>query len=1002
MYQNSFIENLKKIELKKNNKTPATKWSDPTNQIKYVDLKKYNVGFPTGKINNIVVLDIDFKDNGIEEFNKYIEQYGKINTFIVKTPNKGFHYYFLYENLNEATQHLINECLTNKTKYRNRGLDIRTKGGYIVAPNSSLNNIFYEIINDVKPIELPENLAIWLLQDNEDDEENDEENDEDDEENDEDDGDIDDKVDKGNKDNLINKDNKDNVDKKIINKKNPSIKITKNTNTISKTKKTLPKTKKTLSKTKETLPKTKRIPDTKYVVNKYKYEITDEELITLLNKLDKTYLENYTKWLIVLTICRNLDKWEIFDSWCRKCPKNYNYDKNLKMWNVNKGLINVNYLIKKINEENKLNIKLAERYIPIDNKSNTEIEKIFINIEKFKISETMLNNEVLIIESDTGTGKTTHIAEQIKAYIDKNEKYNKYQLFSIVNLINLSNQQIKTANDKGIVLVSYKDNKKNFRKDNIVICINSLIILKYMDEEYFKNKILFLDEINDLLNGLTHNNLLIPNIKIIYEILVKFVKFAHKIIVSDASIKQNVIDFLNKYRKKETMKIIINQHLKYKNINAIRVKDENLFLNKLLDRIKSNKYFLFGCDSCSTITKLYNICIEKNKDKADKFILITSETEFILINASEQFKDKWVFYSPSIMTGVDFSIEEKQDHFIYAKGESISPDSIYQQSTRNRNIDNLYYYFNSKQNYYTYQSLNYTKSYYKELMNANDALNGVCRQLNENDESCIIQNQFYELFCYNEYIKDCYNTNKRIHYEQILKNKGFILKTEGEDKKLSKENKKEIKAIMLNIDIIEQYLKDEKENKDFDYKYENLRNLITYFNLKDEELQTYSGILTNKFEREHYFNFIKLLKSDEKTMLKTTGKDNVGYEITQINTIENKINIIKKIYDKHKIKYMSLDNFNEVDKINITDEEYKIIKHIFRSKKEKPVNGKELQKILLTMLRHIISYIDIIVVKRTMNKDKKNIYLIDWNINKINYYLNLYKKKLSVNKLINF
>ena len=181
---------------------------------------------------------------------------------------------------------------------------------------------------------------------------------------------------------------------------------------------------------------------------------------------------------------------------------------------------------------------------------------------------------------------------------------------------------------------------------------------------------------------------------------------------------------------------------------------------------------------------------------------------------------------------------------------------------------------------------------------------------------------------------------------------------------------------MLNIDIIEQYLRDEKENKYFDYKYENLRNLITYFNLKDEELQTYSGILTNKFEREHYFNFIKLLKSDEKTMLKTTGKDNVGYEITQINTIENKINIIKKIYDKHKIKYMSLDNFNEVDKINITDEEYKIIKHIFRSKKEKPVNGKELKKIVLGMLRNIIGYLDLIEVKENMNKEKKHFYTI--------------------------
>ena len=84
----------------------------------------------------------------------------------------------------------------------------------------------------------------------------------------------------------------------------------------------------------------------------------------------------------------------------------------------------------------------------------------------------------------------------------------------------------------------------------------------------------------------------------------------------------------------------------------------------------------------------------------------------------------------------------------------------------------------------------------------------------------------------------------------------------GEKKKLSKETKREIKSIMLNIDIIDQYLKDEKENKDFDYKYENSQILISYFKLKEDELQTYKGILTNKFEREHYFNFIKLLKSE--------------------------------------------------------------------------------------------------------------------------------------------
>ncbi len=934
MYKNIFINNLKKIELKKNDKTPITKWSNASNQVDFVNLKYNNVGFPTGTINNIIILDIDAKDKGIEEFNKYIEQHGKINTFVVKTPNKGFHYYFLYENSNEATQHLIDECLTNSTKYRNKGLDIRTNGGYIVAPNSSINNVFYEIINDVKPIELPEELALWLLEDIEQEEE----------------------------------------DKEVKQTKN--------------NKKTTKTTKKSNKKS---------ILTKNYKIDKYKYEITNNELETLLNKLDKSYLENYTKWLIVLTIFKNLDKFELFDNWCKKKPENYNYEQNLKMWIANKGLININYLIKRINKECNLNIKLAERYIPIDNELKTNIQKIIINKEKLEFDEKIFNdNEVLIVESDTGTGKTTHNVKQIKKYIEDNKEnndYENYKLISIVNLINLSKQQLKTAKEVGLSLISYKDNKKSFRRDNIIICVNSLVLLKYMDDEYFKNKIVFMDEINSFLEGLTHNNLLIPNIKIIYEILIKFVKYAHKIIIADASIKQNVLEFIKRYRTEETTKIIVNEYKKYKDIRAVRVLDENLFLEKLLERIKNNKYFLFGCDSCSVITKFYNICMEKNKEKADKFILITSETEFILTDATEQFKDMWVFYSPSILTGVDFSIEEKQDHFIYAKGDSISPDSIYQQSTRNRNIDTLYYYFNSKQHNLFYDSLDYTKKYYKELMNANDVLNNVCRQLNEDDESCIIENRFYELYCYNEYIKDCFNTNKRIHYEQILKRKGFVLSTEGNEKKLSRENKKEIKSIMLSIDIIDQYLKDTKENKDFDFKYENLRNLIAYFKLKENELKTYQSILTNKFEREHYFNLINLLKGNEKKLLKIANLGRSSYEILQINSIENKINIIKKMYDRHKIKYLSLDNFVDIDKINITDDEYKIIKHIFRSKKEKPVNAKELQKLLICMLKHIIAYTEVIEVKRTMNKDKKYIYICKWNEEKFNFYMNLYKNK---------
>ncbi len=55
-------------------------------------------------------------------------------------------------------------------------------------------------------------------------------------------------------------------------------------------------------------------------------------------------------------------------------------------------------------------------------------------------------------------------------------------------------------------------------------------------------------------------------------------------------------------------------------------------------------------------------------------------------DASETFKNKFVFYSPSIITGVDFSIDQAQDVFLYIKGQSIDAQASYQQATRCRNI----------------------------------------------------------------------------------------------------------------------------------------------------------------------------------------------------------------------------------------------------------------------------------------------------------------------------
>ena len=41
----------------------------------------------------------------------------------------------------------------------------------------------------------------------------------------------------------------------------------------------------------------------------------------------------------------------------------------------------------------------------------------------------------------------------------------------------------------------------------------------------------------------------------------------------------------------------------------------------------------------------------------------------------------------------------------------------------------------------------------------------MCINIDENDDEIIVKNSYFEMFCYNEYIKDIYKTNVKIHFE---------------------------------------------------------------------------------------------------------------------------------------------------------------------------------------------------------------------------------------------
>lgn len=122
------------------NKKPMVKWSDPNNHIYSADeaIKKYpNTGAwatVTGEKSDIMVIDIDNKNgqNGMDHFvgilKKFSEKDNKIirSTLMVKTPNNGVHLYFKYKKGLRTVSNII------------PGVDIRTDGGIIITPNSTV------------------------------------------------------------------------------------------------------------------------------------------------------------------------------------------------------------------------------------------------------------------------------------------------------------------------------------------------------------------------------------------------------------------------------------------------------------------------------------------------------------------------------------------------------------------------------------------------------------------------------------------------------------------------------------------------------------------------------------------------------------------------------------------------------------------------------------------------------------------------------------------------
>jgi len=639
-----------------------------------------------------------------------------------------------------------------------------------------------------------------------------------------------------------------------------------------------------------------------------------------------------------------------------------------------------------------VNLPKEEFTIPI---KTINQERLNVDINEF------YDNDIILISSGTATGKTRCVGKISK---ELKEKYS-CNILSIVNLISLSREQIQTFHEESkINLKDYQKDLKDFKDSDGVICINSLFKLDNVEDFNISNTILYIDEVNDMIRSLTHNDSLDSVLNLVYNMLIKLIKGCKKIIFTDATIDQNTLNLLSTRKTNNKTILITNKVQKYKDVKAIKYNDENTFIDELRNRIKNKDYFLFGCDGCEKISEIYTNLLNEFPDQKESFLLFTSKQMLKVAKAKEQFKNKYVFYSPTITTGVSFVLEDtKQTHFMYfTKQPLITPISGYQMSCRTRNMKELIYYSNEiKHQAMRHETLKDIENKYKKLVRYNNRLMGMSSSRTDDDEVKIIDNTFFKLFCYNEFQDEIFGTGFIQHYENILKRDGFVLSELGNKKTLEVVKRAEYKELYKELET-------EKFDKFVDLNYnieseEDLENLKQYKILNDrtallniptkEEAIKYKIFLVDDYALKNYYNFLNLLKTNEYIKQKQANKRKQNFDVKVMTSSFNKVLLLIKFEQHYKINRFDF-NFDNVDtSVEISQKFQSLYSEIFPKRTAKTYKTKlDLLKIYINIIKNICGDIPLIESER-IQKDKKRDYKYCLNIEMLKDILTLTKYK---------
>ena len=668
--------------------------------------------------------------------------------------------------------------------------------------------------------------------------------------------------------------------------------------------------------------KTKKYISNKRFVGKQNYtyyNIDFDKIKEMLDKL-KDYNKEYNNWLLIAFGLKDLylgsntterkKIYLLFDEFSKNSKKYNEKDNKDIFMRINPFENNINLLFRKAN----MNYYITPIYNDYEKdlfdekkyKDIVKIEQKYITSQDDKIEDYLqkvLDNNIIYIKSPTGTGKTT-LTKKLKEKFGKN-------IISITSRVNLAGEHMKH-----LQLDFYKQMSREQISDSnkLVIQLESLSKCDYTN---FIDGTVLLDETSSIMSHF-RSSTMVNRRGDSYMYFIELIKNAGKVICLDADLCNWNIEFISHIRK-DKFGILYNTIKNKNNIDATFYNCDSILINMVKERIINNIPIVCCFDSKSYMDKIIKYL--QSFSSKDKFLIYSSDERADIIDTS-LWKEKFVFYTPTIMQGVDYNYQQTEV-FCFVYKHHLNPLQIYQMINRTRQILGVNVYCHEREFFNKYKCLDDTKRETEQMLQYFNGLIG--------DYSVDIDDEPYKIMYNNyKYLDSKLKTNIKYYLMDIMKNKGFTIKE--------------------NNDSIEEKVILQKVSKEKVVK----ESIVRILGLDKDNLTEFEKELVSSDKKiEQYFNYKTFI--DGKIMLKIKQSIHDNLVLETIKNKYSKIMLLKnlmKVLGILKLEDLNKDvckRFGGFIKNEWLDNNLNYIKKTFRKSTNK-YDNKEYYQIYLLMI----------------------------------------------------